>query len=132
LLALERAQGFSLATIVLPMSPSMAQHDIFRDQLAINYPVYGHALWEPNPGGLYHAIEVGDVGYILQGKFLRLFNALLPADHPSHEKCGVPESHEPLKPSIADHIDSSTLGPENLCSDGVTESASHAQTTALG
>ena len=85
------------------MSPSMAQHDIFRDQVAINYPVYGHALWEPNPGGLYHAIEVGDVGYILQGKFLRLFNALLPADHPSHEKCGVPDSHELLKPSIADH-----------------------------
>ena len=89
----------------------------FRDKLAIKYPAYGHALWDP----LRHTIEVGDVGYVLHGKFLRLFNALLPANHPSHEKSGVPESHEPLKPSIADHINSSTLRPENLYSAGVTE-----------
>lgn len=118
------------------MPPLMVQYDTFRDQLAIKYPVYGHALWEPNPGGLYHSIEVGDVGYTLHGKFLRLFNILLPADHPSHEKSGVPESHEPLKPSIADHIDRSTLGPKNFCSAGVTESADRAhgatQTSALG
>lgn len=101
----------------------MAHYDIFRDQLAIKYPFYGHALWEPNPGGLYHAIEVGDVGYILRGKFLRLFNVLLPADHPSHQRSGVPESHAPLNPSIADHIDSSTHSPENFCSTGVMESA---------
>ena len=108
------------------MPPLMAQYDIFRDQLAIKYPFYGHALWEPNPGELYHAIEVGDVGYILQGKFLRLFNVLLPADHPSHEKSGVPESYEPLKPSIADHVDSGTLSPENFSSAGVTESTTRA------
>ncbi|KAH8983947.1 hypothetical protein EDB86DRAFT_3084885 [Lactarius hatsudake] len=111
----------------------MAQHDIFRDQLAIKYPTYGHALWEPNPGGLYHAIEVGDVGCILKGKFLRLFNILLPADHPSHQKSGVPESHEPLEPSIVDHIDSGTPGPEIFCSVGVTESAAlaNSQTSVL-
>ncbi|KAH9019201.1 hypothetical protein EDB84DRAFT_624816 [Lactarius hengduanensis] len=115
------------------MRPSMAQYDIFRDQLAIKYPTYGHALWEPNPGGLYHAIEVGDVGCILKGKFLRLFNILLPADHPSHQKSGVPESHEPLKPSIVDHIDSGTPGPEKFCSVGVTESAAlaNSQTSVL-
>ncbi|KAH9031593.1 hypothetical protein EDB83DRAFT_2525715 [Lactarius deliciosus] len=110
---------------------SMAQYDIFRDQLAIKYPTYGHALWEPNPGGLYHAIEVGDVGCILKGKFLRLFNILLPADHPSHQKSGVPESHEPLKPSIVDHIDSGTPGPEIFCSVGVTESAALANSTSV-
>ncbi|KAH9052705.1 hypothetical protein EDB87DRAFT_377982, partial [Lactarius vividus] len=115
------------------MPPSMAQYDIFRDQLAMKYPTYGHALWEPNPGGLYHALEVGDVGCILKGKFLRLFNILLPADHPSHQKSGVPESHEPLKPSIADHIDSGTPRPENFCSVGVTESATlaNSQTSVL-
>ncbi|KAI9439505.1 hypothetical protein H4582DRAFT_1812255 [Lactarius indigo] len=116
------------------MPPSMAQYDIFRDQLAIKYPTYGHALWEPNPGGLYHAIEVGDVGCVLKGKFLRLFNALLPADHPSHQQSGVPEFHEPLRPSLADHIDSGTRGPENFCSFGITESATLAngsQTSVL-
>lgn len=107
------------------MSLLTAQYDVFRDQLAIKYPVHGHALWEPNSGELHHAIEVGDVGYIRQGNFLRLFNVLLPANHPSHQKFGVPESHEPLKPGIVDHIDSSTLGPETFCSAGVTESATH-------
>jgi hypothetical protein len=105
----------------------MAEYDIFRDQLAIKHPAYGHALWEPNPGGLYHATEVGDVGYVHQGKILRLFNVLLPADHLSHQKYKVPEFYEPLKPSIADHIDSSTLSPKNFCSAGVTESATRAR-----
>ncbi|KAH9010444.1 hypothetical protein EDB85DRAFT_1268217 [Lactarius pseudohatsudake] len=77
--------------------------------IAIKYPTYGHALWEPNPGGLYHAIEVGDIGCILK------------------------ESHEPLKPSIVDHIDSGTPGPEIFCSVGVTESAAlaNSQTSVL-
>ena len=98
--------------------------DIFRDLLAIKYPAYGHALWEPNSVQVphLHVAEVGDVGCVVHGKFLRLFNVLLPANHPSHERSGVPESHEPLRPSISDHIDSSTLRPENLYSAGVTES----------
>ena len=99
----------------------MAGYNIFRDKLAIKYPAYGHALWEPKPVGLYPAIQVGDVGCVRCGKFLRLFNALLPANHPFHKKSGVPESHEPLKPSIADHINTNTHRPENLCSAGVRE-----------
>ena len=71
-----------------PFSPSMAHYDIFRDQLGIKYPAFGHALWEPNPGRLYSPVEVGDVGFIREGKFHRLFNALLPADHPSHRRSG--------------------------------------------
>jgi hypothetical protein len=78
-------------------------YDIFRDQLALKYPAYGHALWEPNPWGLYSAVQVGDVGFIGEGKFHRLFNALLPEDHPSHENFGVPEHHKPLKPRIQRH-----------------------------
>ncbi|KAI9454408.1 hypothetical protein BJY52DRAFT_1122820, partial [Lactarius psammicola] len=67
---------------------------------------FGHALWEPNPGRLYSTMEVGDVGYIRDGKFPRLFNILPAADHPTHQKFGVPEHYEPLRPSVADHIDS--------------------------
>ncbi|KAF8263073.1 hypothetical protein EI94DRAFT_626048 [Lactarius quietus] len=77
-------------------SPAMAHFDTFRDQIAIAHPAFGHALWEPDPGE-FPAVEVGDVGFVRDGKFHRLFNALLPADHPSNESRGVPEHHEPLK-----------------------------------
>ncbi len=100
-----------------------AHHDTFRDQLAIAYPNFGYALWEPDPGERYPAVEVGDVGFIRQGKFHRLFNALLPANHASHTtRAGapeVPEHHEPLLPRMRDHIDSGTLRPNDLYSSGV-------------
>ncbi|KAI9447262.1 hypothetical protein BJY52DRAFT_1127518 [Lactarius psammicola] len=98
----------------------MAHYDIFRDQLAIRFPAHGHALWEPSPGNLYHAVGVGDVGYISKGRFHRLFNILLPADDPSHENFGVPDNHEPFKPNVPKHILSGILRPDNFCSAGVT------------
>ncbi|KAF8265219.1 hypothetical protein EI94DRAFT_366290 [Lactarius quietus] len=98
----------------------MAHYDIFRDQLAIRFPGYGHALWEPSPGDLYDVASVGDVGYISQGRFNRLFNILLPADDPSHENFGVPEYHEQFQPKVPRHLISGTLFPDNFCSVGVT------------
>ncbi|KAI0291208.1 hypothetical protein B0F90DRAFT_1778937 [Multifurca ochricompacta] len=110
----------------------MAHFDIFREELAIKYPAYGHALWEPSPGKLYDAIEVGDVGYIREGKFHRLFNALLPGDHDSHRNFGVPEYHEPLKPKMSKHIDSGTLNPNDLCSGAVTATSGGLDVLATG
>ena len=98
----------------------MAHYDIFRDQLAIRYPGYGHALWEPSPVDPHGVVGIGDVGYISQGRFNRLFNIFLTADHPSHENYGVPDNHEPFKPNVLKHIISSTLCPDNFCSAGVT------------
>jgi hypothetical protein len=98
----------------------MAHYNIFRDQLAINWYAYGHALWEPGPGELYTAVTVGDVGFIREGKFHRLFNALLPPDHPS-QRLGVPEYHEPLTPNVTNHIDRGVLHPTNFCSTAVTD-----------
>jgi hypothetical protein len=97
----------------------MAHYDTFRFQLAIAHPALGHALWEPEPGQHSPPVEVGDVGYIREGKFHRLFNALFTEDHPSHATYGVPEGHEPLRPSTANHIDQGTLSPNNFCSYGV-------------
>ena len=116
-----------------PSLPSiMAHYDIFRDQLALKYPAYGHALWEPSPGRLYAAVEVGDVGFIREGQFRRLFNALLPADHPSHANFGVPESYEPLTtPSIAEHIDSLTHGSHDFCSGGVMKTPTESEIFAI-
>jgi len=94
-------------------------YDIFRQGLAIKYPAYGHALWEPTPGPLFPPVEIGDVGFIRGGEFHRLFNALLPADHPSHRRFGVPEDHEPLQLNLLEHIDVGTLCPNNFRSAGV-------------
>ncbi|KAH9017632.1 hypothetical protein EDB85DRAFT_1849899, partial [Lactarius pseudohatsudake] len=79
----------------------------------------GHALWEPEPGQHFPPVEVGDVGFIRQGKFHRLFNAMLPANHPSHDTFRVPEGHEPLRPSMSNHVDHGSLYPNNFCSYGV-------------
>ena len=98
----------------------MAHYDIFRDQLGIKYPAFGHALWEPNSGTMFPPVEVGDVGFIREGKFHRLFNALLPEDDPSHQTFGVPEHYEPLRPSIENHINTGMLAPCDICSYGVT------------
>ncbi|KAH9989072.1 hypothetical protein BJV74DRAFT_838710 [Russula compacta] len=97
----------------------MAHYHIFRQELAIKYPAYGHALWEPSPGNLYPTVEIGDVGFIRQGKFHRLFNALLPGDHPSHQNFGVPEHYEPLQLNMPWHVDTGMLSPNNFRSVGV-------------
>jgi hypothetical protein len=82
----------------------MAHYSTFRQELAIAYPTYGNALWEPDPGGQYNAVEVGDVGFIRRGYFQRLFNVLHPKDHPSHRvQFFVPEDHQQLV-TIPDHI----------------------------
>lgn len=96
----------------------MADYDIYREQLAITYPSYGHALWEPSPGDPNKPVQVGDVGFIRCGKFYRLFNALLPASDPSHD-FGVPEYHELLVPAVSDHVFRDVLVPNNYCSAGV-------------
>ena len=95
-------------------------YDVFRDQLAASYPTYGHALWDPSSGGLYTAVEVGDVGFIRQGKFHRLFNVLLPRGHSSHENFGVPEHYEPLVTRMPQHIFTGTLSPNDFYSGRVT------------
>jgi hypothetical protein len=112
----------------LPPQP-MAHYDIFSAQLAIKYPAYGHALWVPPP--VFCPAEVGDVGFIREGRFHRLFNALLPADHPSHT-LGVPEYHEPLVPSVSDHIFSDTLSPSHYSSAGVDVVIDEPDIQALG
>ena len=95
----------------------MAHYDIFRHHLAIKYPAYGHALWEPRKGHSYPApVKVGDVGFVREGRFLRLFNVLLPSGDPSHGNYGLPECHEQLTLRFEEHIIRSTLRPTNLCS----------------
>ena len=97
----------------------MDDYDVFREQLAIKHPSYGHALWVPGPRNPDMPVQVGDVGFTRRGKFHRLFNALLPVDDPSHE-FGVPEYHEPLVPNVPNHLDTDFLARNNYCSAGVS------------
>jgi len=71
----------------------MGDCNTFREELAIRYPNHGHALWNPDPGGLYDSVGVGDVGFIRDGYFFRLFNALLPRDPPSGSDLDNPHGH---------------------------------------
>jgi len=95
-------------------------YDIFREELATKYSTYGHALWEPSPGGHHSAVEIGDVGFIREGRFHRLFNIPLSGDDPSHQD-GVPQRHEPLALTIRSPIDTSTLWPNDLRSNWVLD-----------
>lgn len=106
-------------------------YDIFREELAIKYPAYGYALWEPSPGGRYTAVEIGDVGFIREGYFHRLFNILLPEDHPSHQD-GVPQHHEPLILRTRSPTYTGTLQPNHLRSNGVLDRSDDRRLGALG
>jgi hypothetical protein len=50
-------------------------HDVLREQLTSLF--HGHALWMPDPADLYEHVSIGDVGYVKNGYFSRMFNVLL-------------------------------------------------------
>ena len=102
----------------------MDHYQSYRHHISVKVPAYGYALWEPGPENLHPgavdlAVEVGDVGYVSEGRFCRLFNVFLPADDPSHYNYGVPEYHEQLTLNMKNHITTSKLSPHNICSNGV-------------
>ena len=92
------------------------EYDIFREQLAIKYPSYGHGLWEPSPWKPDRPVAVGDVGFIRRGRFHNLFNALRPAEGQPN----VPEYYEQLFPRFSDHISTIFLSPSHYCSAGIS------------
>ena len=66
----------------------------YREQLWSLYQ--GLPLWEPNPGGLYERVSIGDVGYVSGGAFIRMFNVRLPWDDESNRRFGIPDRYDPL------------------------------------
>jgi hypothetical protein len=94
---------------------------IFREELAIRYPAHGHALWEPDPEGLYEAVEVGDIGFIRNGYFHRLFNALGLPDSPSDPGSSNGPKYPPkLQPQNPDHIRKGRDSHQEFFSNNVT------------
>ncbi|KAI0715783.1 hypothetical protein C8T65DRAFT_726491 [Cerioporus squamosus] len=81
---------------------------------------FGYPLWVPEPSPESGEVQLGDVGYLSQGKFCFLFNCMRGADDPVNRK-GVPEGFEVFEPpdgpveesakTIRNHI----MNPMLLC-----------------
>ena len=117
--------SLALASKALELSPwtlrpPMPHYNIYRDHLSLTNPSFGYALWSPTPESVSGPVKVGDVGYVREGRFFRLFNVLLPADDPSHQETPLPEYYEPLIPNDPNQIARGTLKPSCYCSAGVS------------
>ena len=76
----------------MPVNPPFT---VYRDQLSSLY--HGLALWKPNPPKtIYDKVSIGDVGYVREGVFIRMFNVMLPWDHESNRTLGEPLPYESL------------------------------------
>jgi hypothetical protein len=71
-------------------------HEVYRNELKEKYKLFGWALWEPNPDPDTRIMS-GDVGFISDGRFVRIFNVRLKSDHPL-QRHGVPEGFYTLNP----------------------------------
>ena len=80
----------------------------------------GMPLWEPSPHKpVYGQVSIGDVGYVSEGAFIRMFNVILPWDDESNRKLGEPAPYEPLNSDKRD-ISRTTFGTTDYCSYSVT------------
>jgi hypothetical protein len=106
---------------VLPWSPPVMTIEqpfhIYQEQLSSIY--HGLALWKPNPEGLYDRVTIGDVGYVNEGAFIRMFNVTLPCDDESNKTLGDPFHYGPLSPDSFT-IRSETFGKSDHYSRGVS------------
>ena len=68
---------------------------VYQDQ--ISTLSQGLALWNPSPlKEIYDKVSIGDVGYVQEGSFIRMFNVILPWSHQSNRTLGEPEPYESL------------------------------------
>ena len=65
--------------------PTDQPWNVYREQLSSLY--LGIALWEPEPvKDFYNKVSIGDVGYVHNGIFYRMFNVTLPWENPLNQK----------------------------------------------
>jgi hypothetical protein len=73
----------------------MPPFDVYQKHLS--FLSHGLALWHPSPlERIYDRVSIGDVGYIDEGAFIRMFNVTRPWDDPSNGNFGNPDQYEPL------------------------------------
>lgn len=102
------------------MGKSLKPPELFASQLI--HLGYGHPLWYPEPDG-GREVEIGDVGYITDGSFRRLFNSMHNRNHAINRN-GVPAGFVPLRvPEELRQRRPNVVKPrEPLCSDSVKTS----------
>ena len=67
---------------------------------------HGIALWNPNPPNkIFNNVSIGDVGYLQEGTFIRMFNVMLPWNHPSNRTFGDPEPYESLDNDLSNTLE---------------------------
>jgi len=109
----------------------MTSCDAFREELAIANPLHGHALWEPDPGGLCDSVTVGHVGIIRDGCFYPLFNALNPPWDSESDSQGLKYPSQ-LRPKKSPHIRSNTDNQQYFYSNDVTRVPCNSNPYTLG
>ena len=80
----------------------------------------GLPLWNPRPSKeIYNNVSIGDVGYMYEGTFIRMFNVMRPWDDESNGLLGTPDTYEPLN---SDHLNTvqSSFGTVDYCSRAVS------------
>jgi len=93
--------------------------DVYRTELTSLH--HGMALWEPRPVKvLYDTVSIGDVGYINEGLFYRMFNVTLPWNHPSNTRLGEPDCYQPLDWDSFENIRKSALSKGDYHTQNVT------------
>lgn len=113
-----------------PLLMSTAPWDIYAEQLI--HLKYGYPLWVPDPAPGVAPVEIGDVGWINDGEFLPLFNALKGTDE-AQPWGAVPIDHTPL-----DSRGLCIIGPRDkidqtvLCSRGIRRLKTSGGITAGG
>ncbi|KAJ3556402.1 hypothetical protein NM688_g2051 [Phlebia brevispora] len=73
--------------------------EIYAEQLSTRGR--GIPLWYPEPSWQTGEVQIGDVGFLFNGGFHRLFNATVPEDHAWNASQGVPENYKPLTPDVS-------------------------------
>ena len=110
--------------------------NIYREEITSNYR--GIALWPPNDGpnpveathDCDH-VSIGDVGYLCEGDFIRMFNVTLPPSHPSNGKLGEQDSFRSLELDHFVDVLSSEFSPVEFCSPQVSKLDNAGNTQAL-
>ena len=89
-------------------------YNIYQEQFSSLY--HGLALWNPRPLMALHKqpshVSIGDVGFLDQGTFIRLFNVTLPWDHASNKLLGKnPDKYKRIELGYFDNAG----GGGNVC-----------------
>ncbi len=109
--------SFSLSRLSMPPVTTFPAHETYAKNL---WPLgHGHALWCPEPSLLFGEVRLGDVGYLRDGHFLFIFNAMRNAADPVNQR-GVPEDFEPFVPP-------DTPGTVQYCPDQITQQELHSR-----